>query len=45
MGGSGAGKTTLMDVVAGRKTQGTVRGDIRVNGHVKDQATWSRVVG
>ena len=44
-GGSGAGKTTLMDVVAGRKTQGVIRGDILVNGHPKDQATWSRVVG
>ena len=32
MGGSGAGKTTLMDVVAGRKTQGLIRGDILVNG-------------
>lgn len=32
MGGSGAGKTTLMDVIAGRKTQGVVKGDILVNG-------------
>ena len=45
MGGSGAGKTTLMDVVAGRKTQGIIRGDILVNGRPKEQATWSRVVG
>ena len=45
MGGSGAGKTTLMDVVAGRKTQGLIRGDILVNGQPKSQDTWSRVVG
>ena len=45
MGGSGAGKTTLMDVIAGRKTQGEITGDILVNGHPKDQATWSRVMG
>ena len=45
MGGSGAGKTTLMDCVAGRKTVGEIRGDITVNGHPKDQATWSRVMG
>ena len=45
MGGSGAGKTTLMDCVAGRKTMGEVRGEITVNGHPKEQATWSRVMG
>lgn len=43
--GAGAGKTTLMDVIAGRKTQGEITGDILVNGHPKDQKTWSRVVG
>jgi ABC-type multidrug transport system ATPase subunit len=32
MGGSGAGKTTTMDVVLGRKTVGLIRGDILVNG-------------
>lgn len=45
MGGSGAGKTTLMDCILGRKTVGLIRGDILVNGHPKDQATWSRVAG
>lgn len=43
--GAGAGKTTLMDVIAGRKTQGEITGDILVNGYPKDQKTWSRVVG
>ena len=45
MGGSGAGKTTLMDVVAGRKTIGTIRGDILANGRAVDPKVWSRVVG
>ncbi|KAJ1482035.1 hypothetical protein T484DRAFT_1805417, partial [Baffinella frigidus] len=33
MGSSGAGKTTLMDVIAGRKTGGEIAGRILVNGH------------
>ncbi|KAG2777447.1 ABC transporter G family member 31 [Phytophthora cactorum] len=33
MGSSGAGKTTLMDVIAGRKTGGTIRGEILLNGY------------
>lgn len=45
MGGSGAGKTTLMDCIAGRKTVGEITGEITVNGHPKDQSTWARVVG
>ncbi|CAL8463057.1 g2591 [Coccomyxa elongata] len=45
MGGSGAGKTTLMDVIAGRKTQGEIKGDILVNGFPKEQKSWARVVG
>ena len=45
MGGSGAGKTTLMDVLAGRKTEGVITGDVSVNGHPKQQETWARVVG
>ena len=43
MGATGAGKTTLMDVLAGRKTQGLIRGSILVNGHEKDQSTWVRL--
>ncbi|BDA47962.1 ABC transporter G family member 36 [Coccomyxa sp. Obi] len=45
MGGSGAGKTTLMDVIAGRKTQGEIKGEILVNGFPKEQRSWARVVG
>ncbi|CAK4667963.1 unnamed protein product [Aphanomyces euteiches] len=33
MGSSGAGKTTLMDVIAGRKTGGKIVGDILLNGY------------
>ncbi|KAE9041367.1 ABC transporter G family member 36 [Phytophthora rubi] len=32
MGSTGAGKTTLMDVIAGRKTGGIIRGQILLNG-------------
>jgi ABC-type multidrug transport system ATPase subunit len=42
---SDAGKTTLMDVLAGRKTQGVTKGSIAVNGHPKVPETWARVVG
>ncbi|KAG2488519.1 hypothetical protein HYH03_012840, partial [Edaphochlamys debaryana] len=45
MGGSGAGKTTLMDVIAGRKTIGSISGTITVNGHTADPRAWSRVMG
>ncbi|KAG2774808.1 hypothetical protein JG687_00014630 [Phytophthora cactorum] len=33
MGSSGAGKTTLMDVIAGRKTGGKIAGKILLNGY------------
>mmetsp|Transcript_6147 Transcript_6147/g.10516 ORF Transcript_6147/g.10516 Transcript_6147/m.10516 type:complete len:956 (+) Transcript_6147:299-3166(+) len=45
MGSSGAGKTTLMDVIAGRKTGGTITGDIAVNGEKMDKVTFSRMIG
>ncbi|MEW5312137.1 MAG: hypothetical protein WDW38_003787 [Sanguina aurantia] len=41
----GTCKTTLMDVIAGRKTVGEITGDIWVNGKPKDQRSWSRVMG
>jgi ABC-type multidrug transport system ATPase subunit len=43
MGATGAGKTTLMDVIAGRKTGGRVVGDIIVNGEPKNPANFSRI--
>ncbi|KAJ3692072.1 hypothetical protein LUZ60_012422 [Juncus effusus] len=45
MGVSGAGKTTLMDVLAGRKTGGYIEGDIRISGYPKDQSTFARISG
>ncbi|MCO5589337.1 hypothetical protein L7F22_043303 [Adiantum nelumboides] len=45
MGVSGAGKTTLMDVLAGRKTGGYIEGDIRISGYPKVQTTFARVSG
>ena len=45
MGSSGAGKTTLMDVIAGRKTVGRIEGDILVNGEPKNTATFQRLAG
>ncbi|XP_050239632.1 pleiotropic drug resistance protein 3-like isoform X3 [Quercus robur] len=45
MGVSGAGKTTLMDVLSGRKTGGTIEGDIRIGGYPKVQKTFARISG
>lgn len=45
MGVSGAGKTTLMDVLAGRKTGGYIEGDIRISGFPKRQETFARISG
>lgn len=45
MGVSGAGKTTLMDVLAGRKTGGYIEGDVRISGYPKLQETFARVSG
>lgn len=45
VGVSGAGKTTLMDVLAGRKTGGFIEGDINISGYPKNQETFARVSG
>ncbi|XP_061368731.1 ABC transporter G family member 31-like [Gastrolobium bilobum] len=45
MGSSGAGKTTLMDVLAGRKTGGYIEGDIKISGYPKVQHTFARIAG
>ncbi|KAF3447187.1 hypothetical protein FNV43_RR12367 [Rhamnella rubrinervis] len=45
MGISGAGKTTLMDVLAGRKTSGYIEGSITVSGYPKKQETFARISG
>ncbi|KAG6516766.1 pleiotropic drug resistance protein 2-like [Zingiber officinale] len=45
VGVSGAGKTTLMDVLAGRKTGGYIEGDISISGYPKNQETFARISG
>ncbi|XP_011005974.1 PREDICTED: pleiotropic drug resistance protein 3-like [Populus euphratica] len=45
MGVSGAGKTTLMDVLSGRKTGGIIEGEIRIGGYPKAQKTYARISG
>lgn len=45
VGVSGAGKTTLMDVLAGRKTGGHIEGSITISGYPKSQETFARVSG
>ncbi|CAI0420698.1 unnamed protein product [Linum tenue] len=45
MGVSGAGKTTLMDVLAGRKTGGYVEGNIMISRFPKKQETFARISG
>ncbi|XP_076915871.1 ABC transporter G family member 32-like [Bidens hawaiensis] len=45
VGVSGAGKTTLMDVLSGRKTGGHISGQIYVSGYLKNQETFARVSG
>jgi ABC-type multidrug transport system ATPase subunit len=45
VGVSGAGKTTLMDVLAGRKTGGYIEGSIFISGFPKRQETFARISG
>ncbi|WCJ19069.1 ABC transporter G family member 39 [Euphorbia peplus] len=45
VGVSGAGKTTLMDVLAGRKTGGYIEGNISISGYPKRQETFARISG
>ena len=45
VGVSGAGKTTLMDVLAAGKTGGYIEGSISISGYLKNQATFVQVSG
>ncbi|WJX84448.1 transcription factor [Trifolium repens] len=45
MGVTGAGKTTLMDVLTGRKTGGYIGGNISISGYPKKQKTFARICG
>lgn len=42
---AGAGKTTLMDVLAGRKTAGRMEGQVWVGGYPKEQHSFARICG
>ena len=45
MGESGAGKTTLMDVIALRKASGHISGDVLLNGFPQEQISFRRCSG
>lgn len=45
MRSSGAVKTTLMDVLAGRKTAGYIDGEIKISRYPKVQQTFARIAG
>ncbi|KAE8687220.1 ABC transporter G family member 31 [Hibiscus syriacus] len=47
VGSSGAGKTTMMDVLSGGETGGyiVVVGDIKISGYPKEQKTFARILG
>ncbi|GLJ25057.1 hypothetical protein SUGI_0479470 [Cryptomeria japonica] len=45
VGVSGAGKTTLMDVLAGRKSGGYIEGSISISGYAKKQEQFARIAG
>ena len=45
MGQSGAGKTTLMDVIAGYKTGGVITGDVLIDGIPKKNSIWKKISG
>lgn len=45
MGSSGAGKTTLMDVLALRKSSGEIEGEVRLNGHLQESLSFRRCTG
>lgn len=45
MGGSGAGKTTFLDILANKSKSGIVNGEILVNGRHVSAAEYKRVIG
>ncbi|KAI4320085.1 hypothetical protein MLD38_033600 [Melastoma candidum] len=45
LGFRGAGKTTMMDVLAGRKTGGCTEGTISISRYLKNQVTFARISG
>lgn len=45
MGSSGAGKTTLMDVLSLRKSSGEITGEVTLNGHPQEAKSFRRCTG
>lgn len=45
MGSSGAGKTTLLDVLAGRKNTGVIKGEMYLNGVLKAEGYFRKIMG
>ncbi|KAL1833025.1 hypothetical protein ACET3Z_002676 [Daucus carota] len=45
MGVTGVGKTTLLDVLSGRKTSGDIEGEIKIGGYPKVQDTYAQISG
>ncbi|KAH9270896.1 hypothetical protein BASA83_006849 [Batrachochytrium salamandrivorans] len=45
MGGSGAGKTTFLDILARKNKSGTVSGDILVNSRFMDNQNYTSIIG
>jgi len=45
MGGSGAGKTTFLDILARKNKSGTVKGEIRVNGRLMSKNEYRSIIG
>ncbi|PNY05570.1 pleiotropic drug resistance protein 1-like [Trifolium pratense] len=45
MGATGAGKTTMMDVLSGRKTGGYIGGNITISGYPKNKESFARICG
>jgi hypothetical protein len=45
MGGSGAGKTTFLDILARKNKRGVVSGEIRVNGQVMGLEEYRSIIG
>ncbi|CAJ2632858.1 unnamed protein product [Trifolium pratense] len=45
MGATGAGKTTMMDVLSGRKTGGYIGGNITISGYPKNKESFATICG
>jgi ABC-type multidrug transport system fused ATPase/permease subunit len=45
MGGSGAGKTTFLDILARKNKRGTISGEIIVNGKMMDIQEYKSIIG